>query len=222
MPLCLNVPRPTKQGGSECEGLQHEYRTLLKLNHCNVVRGIAWVESRHGDSHGFLMPLASGNLWQLVQGGSETLTRGDGVSLLVQVARGLSHVHMAGLVHLDMKPENVLTDFVAGHHLARVADFGQSVPGPMMGRGVGRLVGSDTVNSQGYRPVHLLYAAGARVSAQYGFDIWAFGCIVSTFCKHIRGGGVQRGGPCDCSAAPPGAWNTHTSSVCEITGCRRC
>ena len=118
-------------GGSECEGLQHEYRTLLKLNHCNVVRGIAWIESRQGDSHGFLMPLACGNLWHLVQGGSETLTRGDGVSVLVQVARGLSHVHMTGLVHLDMKPENVLTDVVTGHHLARLADFGQSVPGPM-------------------------------------------------------------------------------------------
>ena len=184
---CLKVPRPTKQVDSESEGLKHEYRTLLKLNHCNVVRGIAWVESRHGDSHGFLMPMASGNLWQLVQGGSEPLTRGDGVSLLVQVARGLSHVHMAGLVHLDMKPENVLTDFVAGHHLARVADFGQSVPGPMRGRGAGRLVGSDTVNSQGYRPVHLLYAAGALVSAQYRFDTWAFGCIAfDVLQKHPR------------------------------------
>ena len=185
--FCLKVPRPTKQGGSECEGLQHEYRTLQKLNHCNVVRGIAWIESRQGDSHGFLMPLVCGNLWHLVQGGSETLTRGDGVSVLVQVARGLSHVHMTGLVHLDMKPENVLTDVVTGHHLARLADFGQSVPGPRGGSRTGRLVASDTVNSPGYRPVHLLYAAGARVSVQYGFDTWAFGCIAfDVLQKHPR------------------------------------
>ena len=97
---------------------------------------------------------------------------------MVQVARGLCHVHTAGLVHLDMKPDNVLTDIMSGHHVARVADFGSSVPGPTAATRHERLVAGDTVNSAGYRPLHLLYAGATRVSVQYGFDIWAFGCIV--------------------------------------------
>ena len=179
--FCLKVPRASQEGGPESARLQREYRVLGKLDHCNVVRGIAWIESRQGGSYGFLMPLAAGNLWQLLEGGCEfwqPLTRGDGVSVLVQVARGLCHVHTAGLVHLDMKPDNVLTDFVSGHHVARVADFGQSVPGPTAATRHERLVASDTVNSAGYRPLHLLYAGTTRVSVQYSFDVWAFGCVV--------------------------------------------
>ena len=152
--FCLKVPRPTNQGLFEHSALEREFRILRKFNHYNVVRAMVWVDSCDGNIHGFMMPRACGNLWHFAQEG-KLITRGDRVSLSVQVARGLSHVHAAGVVHLDMKPENLLTECVAGRHLAMVADFGQSKLGPRKGQRDVR-VACDAVNSSLYRPLHLM------------------------------------------------------------------
>ena len=187
--FCLKVPRATSEDPAavECDSLKHEYRILVQLNHPNVVRAIAWISSRDGDFHGFLMPLGKGNLWQQLDGDGD-LTRGDGVSILVQIARGLSYVHNAGLVHLDMKPENIIAyESADGCSLVQVADFGQSMTGPKHNRRVGSKIASDMVNTGVYRPLHLFAAAGAQVTVQYSFDVWAFGCIVfDVLLKHPR------------------------------------
>jgi serine/threonine protein kinase len=43
------------------------------------------------------------------------------VDLLLQVCAGLEHAHAAGLVHRDIKPQNIL---VRGDGVAKIADFG--------------------------------------------------------------------------------------------------
>ena len=49
----------------------------------------------------------------------------DALALLVHAARGLAAAHVAGLVHRDFKPENVL---VTTDGIAKVADFGLARP----------------------------------------------------------------------------------------------
>ena len=162
--------------------VKHEYQTLTKLHHPNVVRVLGWVSSQGGARHGFLMHLATGNLWQWVNrtcGDGVNHTRGDGVSAMVQIARGLSYVHHAGIVHLDMKPENVINFEPAGRAcLFQIADLGVCMGVPNADIATGGRVASHLVNADVYRPLHLWYAAGSLISVQCSFDLWAFGCIV--------------------------------------------
>ena len=133
------------------------------------------------------MNLAKPNAWQWLEQQVD-LTRGDGVSMLLQTARGLSHVHSKCIVHLDMKPENIVS-WDAGHDGMKfqVADFGHCKRGPKDHKGNAERVAADMVNAAIYRPLHLFYAAGAEVGAHYSFDLWAFGCIVfDVLQKHPR------------------------------------
>ena len=115
-------------------------------------------------------------MWQWLN--LREVTRGGGVSALVQIARGLSYIHHAFVVHMDMKPENVLIyDTVNNGFRFEVADFGISRRGPS-DRTAGQRVPSDAVNATVYRPLDLFHSAGSEVPVQYRFDVWAFGCVM--------------------------------------------
>jgi hypothetical protein len=60
----------------------------------------------------------------------------------------------------------------------RIGDFGSCRPGPdAQGMG-GEHLRADLVNTEVYRPLHLFHSARSLVRAQFGFDRWAFGCVV--------------------------------------------
>ena len=174
--FCLKVPRP---GDDRAEtSLKHEFRVLSQMTHTTVMRAAGWVVSRDGSCEGFLMPLADGNLWQWLEGCVD-FNRGHGVSALVQIARGLSFVHSNGIVHLDLKPENIVTrDSGKGCCNFQIADFGQCQLGANGQKSRASKIASDMVNATIYRPLHLFHAASSVVSVCYSFDLWAFGCIV--------------------------------------------
>ena len=180
--FCLKVPKP---GDDRAEtSVKHEFRILTQMTHTNVMRAEAWAISRDGNYEGFLMPLGDCNLWQWLQGCVDR-TRGCGVSALVQIARGLSFVHSNGIVHLDLKPENIVTrqNTVTRHSTQgccnfQVADFGQCQLAAKGQKSAASMIASDMVNATIYRPLHLFHAAGSEVSVCHSFDVWAFGCIV--------------------------------------------
>ena len=96
-----------------------------------------------------------------------------------EIARGLSFVHSKGIVHLDLKPENIVTRYVGeGSCNFQIADFGQCQLGGQGQKSVASKIAADMVNATVYRPLHLFHAVGSEVSVCYSFDVWAFGCIV--------------------------------------------
>ena len=60
-------------------------------------------------------------LAELMRAGRPGAAPTEAVELLVQVCAGLEHAHAAGLVHRDIKPQNLL---VRTDGVVKVADFG--------------------------------------------------------------------------------------------------
>ena len=180
--FCLKTPH--KNTDMELKHLMREHDTLQKLRHPNVVHPVAKVSSRDGVWKAFLMPLATHDMWQWLN--LRDVTRGDGVSALVQVARGLSYIHHASVVHMDMKPDNILVHVSANSELSfQVSDFGSAVMGPTEG-GVEHRTKCSGVNAALYRPLDLFHNPGRTVYVHYRFDLWAFGCIVFDGLQHPR------------------------------------
>jgi len=100
------------------ERFRREARSAAKLSHPNIVTVIDRGEA--GDRQFIVFEYVDGqNLKQLVASKGRLPVR-DALELAVQIARALSFAHAQGLVHRDVKPQNVLL----GDGDAKVTDFG--------------------------------------------------------------------------------------------------
>jgi len=98
---------------------KHEARSVATLSHPNIVTVID--RGEHENRQFIVFEYVEGdNLKQLIQrrGPAPVSTA---LELAMQIARGLSFAHQQGLVHRDVKPQNVLLN---GDGQAKVTDFG--------------------------------------------------------------------------------------------------
>jgi len=94
-------------------------RQCTRLQHPNVLRLLAVFETE-ADIFMVLEYLHGGSLLELLtRDGS--LPEADSRPIMRQIASGLKAVHDAGIVHRDVKPENILFD---GDGIAKLVDFG--------------------------------------------------------------------------------------------------
>jgi ABC-type transport system substrate-binding protein len=102
-----------------------EARVVARMDHPGVV-GVYDI-GEHEDNLFFVMPLVPGtNLRSLLDGGA--LNLGELVELGVQAAEALQYSHSLGVVHRDVKPENMLVVREPGEGLrVRITDFGLAV-----------------------------------------------------------------------------------------------
>jgi serine/threonine-protein kinase len=106
--------------------LQREGAAIHGLSHPNIVRAIGF--DPYADPAYLVMEYVPGvNLRQVVQ---QRPTIDNSVKILKQVLAGLAHAHAQGVVHRDMKPENILIHERAardGYHvegMIKITDFG--------------------------------------------------------------------------------------------------
>lgn len=107
--------------------LAREARVLMALDHPHVARAIAFEGG--GELVYLAMELIEGEPLNALLGRhtreGAPLSNHAVARLMVQICSGVAHAHAVGVVHRDLKPQNVLVRFAEGGRLdAKVVDFG--------------------------------------------------------------------------------------------------
>jgi serine/threonine protein kinase len=100
---------------------EQEFRTANSLNHPNIVRALEF--GWEGDRPYMAMEFVDGeDMWSRI----EQLGRippAEAVGYIVQVAQGLHEAHKYGIIHRDIKPDNIL---ITADGQAKLSDLGLS------------------------------------------------------------------------------------------------
>lgn len=115
--VVVKVLNPALAATVSIQRFQREIMVVAKLNHPNIVPVLS-----AGEVDGlpyFIMPYIEGESLRgrVVRG---PLSLRETVAILKDVFRALSYAHSVGIVHRDMKPDNILISGTA----AVVTDFG--------------------------------------------------------------------------------------------------
>ena len=123
------IKRVRREAGNDSvatlEALVSEARTLSTVQHLNVVT--IYDTGKNDDGAFIVMELVKGEtLEDIVARGA--LTEKDFASLAEQTLDGLSAAHQAGVIHLDLKPQNLmLTWLPSGGFQVKILDFGLAI-----------------------------------------------------------------------------------------------
>ena len=116
--VAIKIPRREKLTEADAEKFLREARAAAQVRHPNIVSVY-----EVGREDGFIY-IAS----EFIEGASldqwieaHPLTVRESVELCAKVAEALHHAHEAGVVHRDLKPQNILVDTLGEPH---IADFG--------------------------------------------------------------------------------------------------
>ncbi len=99
-----------------------ELRFLLSLRHPNIVNCQALEHTRTGRY--LVMDYCEGGTLRNLMGEDSRLSQSESVRLVGDILAGLEQAHSRGIVHCDIKPENILLNVQAAGWAARISDFG--------------------------------------------------------------------------------------------------
>lgn len=104
--------------------LFREAQILNKLRHENIVeiKEAGWYENNK-TIYIAMEYLPKGSLGDQIKGKSIPLTRA--INLLIDILKGLEKAHESGILHRDIKPNNIL---LSNANKGKLSDFGLSVP----------------------------------------------------------------------------------------------
>lgn len=100
-----------------------EAMTLSKLDHPNIVK-VHQVFEDNETAYMAMDYIDGPDLLQTVEGGARPLTPKEIMAHLTAILDALDHVHMQGLLHRDIAPDNILLDKATGRPV--LIDFGAS------------------------------------------------------------------------------------------------
>lgn len=138
-PVAIKVIAPDVTGSAELrQRFLLEARTVARLRHPNIVSVYSAGES--GDLLWFAMEFVPGESLRDRQLREPVLPADDVRAIMHDLALALDDAHTAGIVHRDVKPENILLDRETGR--AMLTDFGVA---RALSAGDGRLTGAGFV-----------------------------------------------------------------------------
>jgi eukaryotic-like serine/threonine-protein kinase len=163
----VNVPKILQRFRREAE-------LAARLAHANVA-GVLDVGETPDGRQLIVLELAPGRpLTELL---GEPLPAPRVIALVGQILRGLEHAHEAGLVHRDLKPDNIIVEQSAGGaEIPRIVDFGIAVltdPDEVFGgtrlTATGQMIGT---------PLYMAPEQARLDAVDHRADLFALGVIV--------------------------------------------
>jgi serine/threonine protein kinase len=103
-----------------------EARTASALHHENIVNVTDFGEDAHLGVPFLVMERLRGETLSSAMHREAPMAWRRVISILLQVCRGLTVAHNTGLIHRDLKPQNIFLEQSSGRELVKLCDFGLS------------------------------------------------------------------------------------------------
>jgi serine/threonine protein kinase len=98
---------------------EQEYNVARQIDHPNIVKALDF--GREGDTHYLVMEFVEGeSLGQKIERDGR-MSEEEAIRIITQVAHGLQKAHKQGLIHRDVKPDNIL---ITSDGQAKLTDLG--------------------------------------------------------------------------------------------------
>jgi len=123
--VALKILRPDQDANPEVvQRFEQEVAAMCRLTHPNTVRVFDYGVTEDGIWY-YAMELLEGQTLLELVSGNKRLAVGRALHIAHQVARALAEAHTNGIVHRDVKPENVFITQAGGEtDFVKVLDFG--------------------------------------------------------------------------------------------------
>ncbi len=177
MPVALKFFHPQDQGNKYT--IINEIKRAIVLSHPNIVKyyGVDTLVNRnyHGQDEevqiGIMEFVQEGQLKTYMT--AHPLNKPELNKLLIDVLEGLKYLHNEGIIHRDIKPQNILLGRDKHAKLiAKIADFGISKSADSNQASASVLLGTiEYMAPEQFNPER--YGINKKVT--YNVDIWAFG-----------------------------------------------
>ncbi len=118
--VAIKVLKEEFSGDEEfVEKFNNEARSAARLSHANIVAAYDTVD--RDDLHYIVMELVEGITLKNYISRKEKLTNKETIGIAIQAAEGIAEAHRKGIIHRDIKPQNII---ISKDGKVKVADFG--------------------------------------------------------------------------------------------------
>jgi TolB-like protein len=166
--VVVKVLPPELAAGVNAERFKREIQLAASLQHPHIVPVLS--AGQAGELFWYTMPFIQGDSLRTKLAREGELPIPEAVRILRDVADALSYAHRLGVVHRDIKPDNVL---ISGHH-AVVTDFG-------VAKAISASTGESSLTSAGVALGTPAYMAPEQAAADphvdHRADIYAVGAM---------------------------------------------
>ena len=140
-----------------------EALACIDIKHNNVIGAYDVVDE--GNMHYIVMEYVDGTTLNKYIKNKGKLTNEETVNISLQVAKGIQAAHKKGIIHRDIKPQNIV---INDKNIVKITDFG-----------IARAITSTTKNISVIGTVHYISPEQVRnTKVDFRSDIYSFGCTM--------------------------------------------